>query len=274
LKSETAMKRNIVRSILAVCIASAFVISCEPMEPASYTENFYRIASVNYANGQASLKFDYTGEKYAIDNFKTKADMDHFGLKHGDRIIAGLQYHAVSSIGKISLLSYAQYPILKLEESRPADSLNHDCRFNVLNFNSVEYPAIWAQGHLVNLAPIFFVPNSNCESKFYLYPLQMKEDTLEMRMYSYIPDNDLAIHGYASASQTWLCYDIASIRDSVADAGELNHRRQILSAIDKLKGDSMMVHIFQPDTLRGMMDTIYYERYPRVSVSIKIPRDF
>ena len=102
----------------------------------------------------------------------------------------------------------------------------------------------------------------------------MNKDTLEMRLYSYIPDNNLAMHGSYNASQSWLCYDISSIKDSVADADEQAHRQKILSDIKKLKKDSIMVHIFQPDTLRGMLDTIYYERYPRVSVSIKIPLDF
>ena len=60
----------------------------------------------------------------------------------------------------------------------------------------------------------------------------------------------------------------------MADAAELNHRKQILSDIEKLNKDSIMIHIFQPDTLRGMLDTIYYERYPKVSVSIKVPFDF
>ena len=268
------MKRNKTLSALAVCIASALVVACDPLEPSTYTENFYRIATVTYAEGRASLDFDYTGESYAIDNFKTKQDMTDFGVKAGDRVIASLQYHAVSTVGKISLLGANKYPVLKLEESRPADSLNHDCRFNVLTLFDVKYPAIWAKGHLVNIAPIYYIPSSDCVSKFYLYPLQMNKDTLEMRLYSYIPDNDLAIRGYSNASQTWLCYDIASIRDSVADPEELSHRKQILSDIDKLKSDSLMVHIFQPDTLCGMLDTIYYERYPRVTVSIKIPKDF
>lgn len=273
-KNKIAMKRNHVCSILAVCMASAFILSCEPLEPSSYTENFYRIASVNLADGKASLKFDYTGENYAIDNFKTKADMDRFDVKHGDRVIAGLQYYAVSTIGKISLLTVDQYPVYKLAESRPADTLNNDCRFSTLTIWEVQYPSIWAQGHLVNLAPIYYIPNLKCKSEFYLYPLQMKQDTLEMRLYSYIPDNDLSLRGFYEPAQSWLCYDISSLRDSVADTDEFNHRKQILNQIDKLKGDSMMVHIFQPDTLWGMLDTIYYERYPRVSVSVKIPRDF
>lgn len=274
MKSETTMKRKIFNSILAALTVSALVLSCDPIEPASYTENFYRIATVNCVNGRASLKFDYTGENYSIDNFKTQKDLDRFELNHGDRIIAGLQYYAVNGMGKVTIQSATAYPVIKLEESRPSDTLNYDFLFNVLTLWDVKYPAIWAAGHLVNLAPIYYVPKETSPRDFYLYPMQMNKDTLELRMYSYIPDNDLAIRGYGSASQSWLCYDIASLRDSVADAAELNHRKQILSDIEKLNKDSIMIHIFQPDTLRGMLDTIYYERYPKVSVSIKIPFDF
>ena len=268
------MKRNNFRSILAVCMASAVIMACEPMEPSTYTEYFYRIASVNYADGKASLKFDYTGEKYTIDNFKTKADMNHFGLRHGDRIIAGLEYTAISTMGKITLKSVSQYPISKLEETRPADSCNHDCRFNVLTLFEVQYPTIWSQGHLINLAPIYYIPNQNCKSKFYLYPVEMRQDTLDLRLYSYIPDNDLYIRTYDSPTQTWLCYDISSIRDSVANTDEFNHRKQILAQIDQLQRDSMVVNVIQPDTLRGMLDGNYYERYTKSGVSVRIPKDF
>lgn len=268
------MKRNISYALFAVCMVLTFIVSCGPMEPATYTENFYRIATVKYDEGKASLLFDYTGENYNIENFKTKADMEYFDLHNGDRIVASLQYYAVSTVGQITLQSAIRYPILNLAETRPADTLNHDYRFNVLNLWDQQYPAIWAQGHLVNLAPVYYVPSNNSVANFYLYPLQMNKDTLEMRLYSYIPDNDLSLHGYSSASQSWLCYDIASLRDSVADPDEFSHRQKLLKGIQKLNRDSFMVHIFAPDTLCGMIDTIYYEFYPRVSVSIKVPFDF
>jgi len=269
------MKRNIALTLFAACMTSVIaILSCDPLEPASYTENFYRIATVKYANGKASLKFDYTGENYDIDNFKTQADMERFDVQDGDRIIACLQYYAISTVGTITLQSVDKYSILKLAEKRPADTLNYDYRFNVLEMFDVQYPAIWAQGHLVNVTPIYYVPSRESVRDFYLYPMQMNRDTLEMRLYSYIPENDLALHAYYSASQSWLCFDIASIRDSVADAEENSHRKKILSDIEKLNSDSFMVHIFAPDTLRGMMDTIYYEFYPRVSVSISVPFDF
>ena len=270
------MKRNIIRSLIAVFIASAFIVSCDPLSPSTYTENFFRIASVKCVNGEASLLFDYTGEKYNLDNFKTESDMKQFNLNNGDRIIANMQLYAEGSFAnnKITLESAEVYPTLKLAEARPSDTLNHDCQFNVLRLVDQKYPVIWAQGHLVNIAPIYYVPSEESKKEFYLYPMQMNNDTLEMRLYSYIPDNDLALRGYSSALQSWLCFDVASLRDQVADTTEQKHRSVILKNIEKLNKDSIMVHIFQPDTLRGVLDTIPYERYPRVTVSIKIPFDF
>jgi len=276
LQKITAMNRNIIRSLIAVFIASAFIVSCDPLGPSTYTENFFRIASVKCTNGEASLLLDYTGEKFILDNFKTQADMEGFKLQNGDRIIANLQLYAEGSMANntLTLLSAEKYPTYKLAQTRPADTLNHDCQFNVLRLVDQKYPAIWAQGHLVNIAPIYYVPSDESVTEFYLYPLQMNNDTLEMRLYSYIPDNNLAIRGYSGAAQTWLCYDIASIREQVTDTAEQRHRNEILKNIEDLDRDSIMIHIFQPDTLCGKLDSIYYERYPRVTVSIKIPFDF
>lgn len=258
-------------------MVSAMMLACDPLEPSTYTENFYRIATVQCSDGKASLLLDYTGEKYNLENFKTESDMKSFGLKNGDRIIAEIEVNAVGTMSnnKLTLKSVADtISVLKLAKTQPADTLNYDYQFNVLWLVDQRYPAIWSQGHLVNVAPIYYVPSNESVTGFYLYPMQMNRDTLEMRLYSYIPDNNLAIRGYASASQSLLCFDIASLRDSVADATEHKHRKDLLKDIEKLNQDSLMVHIFAPDTLRGSLDGIYYEHYPRVSVSISIPIDF
>lgn len=271
------MKRNILYALFAACIALIFIVSCDPLEPSTFTENFFRIATVRCKDGKASLQMDYTGENFNIDNFKTESDMRSFELKDGDRIIAELEVNAVGTMdnNKLTFKSVVEnIPLLELAKSRPADTLNYDYQFNVLWLVDQRYPAIWSQGHLVNIAPIYYVPSQESVEEFYLYPMQMNKDTLEMILYSYIPDNNLAIRGYSSASQSLLCFDISTLRDSVADATEQKHRRDILKDIEGLSYDSIMVHIFAPDTLRGNMDGIYYERYPRVSVSISIPFDF
>ena len=271
------MKRNISCALSAACMALIFIVSCDPLEPSTYTENFFRIATVKCTDDKASLQLDYTGEVFNIDNFKTKSDAQNFGLKNGDRIIAELEVNAVGTMdnNKLTFKSVVEtIPLHKLAEARPSDTLNYDYQFNVLWLVDQRYPAIWSQGHLVNVAPIYYVPSEESAREFYLYPMQMNRDTLEMRLYSYIPYNNLAIRGYASSSQSLLCFDISSLRDSVADATEHKRRKDILKEIEGLNRDSLMVHIFAPDTLRGNLDGIYYERYPRVSVSISIPFDF
>ncbi|MCQ2068351.1 MAG: hypothetical protein MJY68_04525 [Bacteroidaceae bacterium] len=270
------MKRNIFCVLFAACLVSASVVSCDPMEPATYTENFFRIASVKCVDGKASLVFDYTRENFNISNFKTESDLQDFKLKNGDRIIAQLQLYAVGNMAnnKLTLLDATRFPIDKLDESKPADTLNHDYRFNMLTLIDTQYPNVWSQGHLVNVAPVYYVPESDCKAEFHLYPLDVRRDTLIMRLYSYIPENDLSLRGFASPVQSLLCYDISSLRDSVADADENNHRKNLLNKLTALNRDTIMVRICQPDTLCGMLDTIYYERYVKASVSTSIPFDF
>lgn len=270
------MKRNIISTFLAAFILSAFIQACQKMEPSTYTETFYRVATVQYKNEKASLLIDYTGEKFNFSNFSTASDMRYFNVKDGDRAIVSMTLTAIGNItnNELSIDAFYKFPVDSLAKQRPASTLNYDCQFNVFYLFELKYPAIWSQGHFVNIAPIYYIPNEKCKADFYLYPLDVKDDTLQMRLYSDIPENDLSIRGYSSASQSLLCYDISSLRDSVPDPAEQAHRKDILKKLKNLNRDSIMVHIFQPDTLRGNIEGIYYERYPRLSVSISIPFDF
>ena len=92
------MKRNIIRTVLAVLLLSAFVQACQKMEPSTYTENFYRIASVQCKNDRASLLIDYTGESFVFSNFQTAADMDKFKVKNGDRVLVNMSVSAVGNM--------------------------------------------------------------------------------------------------------------------------------------------------------------------------------
>lgn len=270
------MKRNIIRTVLAVLFISALVQACQKMEPSTYTENFYRIASVQCRNDRASLLIDYTGESFVFSNFQTAADMDKFKVKNGDRVLVNMSVSAVGNMynNKLTVEDIYKLPVDSIAQERPSDTLNYDYRFNVFYLIDLKYPAIWSQGHYVNLAPIYYVPSEDSKAEFHLYPLEVKADTLVMRLYSDIPDNNLAIRGYASASQSFLCYDMSSLRDSVADPTEHAHRKELLQQLRDLNRDSIMVHIYAPDTLRGTIESSYYERYPNVSVSISIPLDF
>ena len=60
LLSRTTMKRTIFSIMTAALAVSAILVSCEPMEPSTREDTFYRIASVSYKDGDASLLLDYT----------------------------------------------------------------------------------------------------------------------------------------------------------------------------------------------------------------------
>lgn len=274
------MKRNIFSVLFAACLASAIMVSCEPMEPASHTETFHRIATAQLKDGKASMIIDYTGESFAVDNFKTQEDMQHFGLFNGDRIVAKFTFEAIGNIGnsKIYLDEIVRkYPRLSLSKSRPADSLNYAYRFNTLSLISVRYPRAWASGHVVNIAPEYYAQSAYSKADFKLYPIQVQGDTLKMNLYADVPDTVNSWEMY----QKFLCFDISTLRNPVSDPVEQEHRDSILSKLTALKEDTIIVQVFAPDIMRKWIidkDKAYHEiQFKNIrteSVEVAIPFDF
>ena len=272
------MKRNIIRTLFAVCTATVLLHSCGPMEPSTYTEKFYRIASVEYYDGKATLLIDYTNERYYFTNFETLSDMELFGVSHGDRVIAGMTLNATGNIfnNKLTLDEIAKFPTTPLAESRPSDTLNYKYQFDVLYLAQTKYPKIWSQGHLVNVTPSYALSSEDKEAFFYLYPLYVSHDTLTLQLYSDIPDTISTSFN----NQTLLCFDISTLRDSVADASQKAYRDSLYNILAALKQDTITVQLMSPDTLRDkcMTPTGVVERkylpYPRPKLSVQIPFDF
>lgn len=267
-------------SLVALLYAGMILSSCEPLEPSTYTESFYRIASVRFKDDKASLLIDYTGETYYFSNFSTQADMNRFNLKDGDRIIAGMTVSAVGNItnNKLTLDEVSKFPKIAIDESRPSDTLNYKYQFDVLNIINIQYPKIWSQGHLVNLAPVYEVSSQNKSVQFHLYPLAASKDTLIMKLYADIPDTVSAQDIYYE--QKLLCYDISTMRNQVSDPSENAYRDSLLNILANTGRDSITVQILAADTLRQIWNTangIKERKYfpiPRAAVSVSIPFDF
>ena len=273
------MKRTILYTLFAASLATAFMIqSCEPLEPSTFTEKFYRIATVQYTNNKASLLLDCTGERYYFTNFATESDMQEFDVSPGDRVIAGMTVTAIGTLSnnKLHLDEIAKYPTLSLAESHPSDSVyNYKYKFDTYTLVNQTYPIIWSQGHLVNVTPSFVLSSKEKTAQFYLYPIDVNNNTLVMRLYSNIPDTLPANY----AEHALLCYDLSTLRNPVSDPDEQIHRDSILNKLDLLDSDSIKVQIYEPEIMRdiwktdnGVKEKKYYN--PRSSVSVSIPFDF
>ena len=267
-------------SLVALLYAGMILSSCEPLEPSTYTESFYRIASVRYKDGKASLLIDYTGETYYFSNFSTQADMNRFNLKDGDRVIAGMTLSAVGNItnNKLTLDAVSKFAKNAVAQSRPSDTLNYKFQFDVLNIINIQYPKIWSQGHLVNLAPTYEVSSQDKSVQFHLYPLGASNDTLTMKLFADIPDTVSSQN--ILYEQKLMCYDISTMRDSVSDPAENAYRDNLLTILANAGKDSITVQILAADTLRQIWNTssgIKERKYfpiPRAAVSVSIPFDF
>ena len=273
------MKRTILFTLFAASLSTAFMIqSCEPLEPSTFTEKFYRIATVQYTNDKASLLLDCTGERYYFTNFATQSDMELFDVSHGDRVIAGITVTAIGTLSnnKLHLDEIAKYPIFSLAESHPSDTVfNYRFQFDTYTLVNQTYPKIWSQGHIVNVTPSYLVSSTDKTAQFYLYPLDVTNNTLVMRLYSNIQDTLPAYY----AEHAFLCYDISTLRNPVSDPDEQLHRDSILTKLDLIGTDSIKVQIYEPEIMRdiwktddGIKEKKYYN--PRAYVSVSIPFDF
>jgi len=273
------MKRNITLIAVAAFLVSVIVLSCERLEPPTYTETFHRIATVQYKDGKASLLIDCTDENYLFTNFATASDMESFNVAAGDRVIAKMTMTAVSNLTNNKLKLEALYPfqINRIAETRPSDSLNFRFIFESLNMGTIIYPDIWAQGHIINIAPTYIMSSQDRDASFQLYPKEVRSDTLVMQLYADIPDT---ISEWLSA-QSLLCYDISSMRDKVSDSTEYHFRDSLLTALALTKKESICVKIMSAEYLRekwatkeGGVKEVQYMAVPRPSVTISIPFDF
>ena len=278
------MKKIVIRSLLAVLAISALVVSCEPMEPSTYNEVFHRFGTVQYKNYKASLLIDYTGETYNLKNFSTLADLEYFDVKPGDRVLAEITINAVGTIfnNELTLNKVYKYPIYKLAESQPSDSI-YNYEYHLINYSLnqvtsysyVKYPLAWSQGHLVNMVTSFQISDENVDGEFYLYPMEVDNQALVMKLYSNIPDTLPAKYVRTS----FLCFDMSTLRDSVADPVEQAHRDTILSQLERLHMDSILVEIHEPDIMRSVYkygDEVYERQYfnPRSYATLNVPFDF
>ncbi len=248
------MNRSIILTLFAACVASTLLNSCDPLEPDTYDMEFYRLATVEAKDGKANLLLDYTDEEYLFKNFSTEEDATRFGVADGDRVIAKMTINMISGItaSKLNLneILWKSRPV-GIAQSKPVDSLNYQYTFSYLYMGDMRYPYIWNQGHLLNLAPIFYTKADQDVREFYLYPEEVYKDTLRMRLYSYIPNHFMS--STSDAQQDILCYDMSTLRDSVPVPEEHKHRRQIMNYLDSIHPENIFVQVFSPDTVRGVV---------------------
>lgn len=267
------MKRNILRTVFAACITSVLLIqACDPLEPSTLSENFFRIATVVYKEGRVGFYTDYDHELFFPYNFRDTTDAVSAGLSDGLHVKVWFTLDAIGSLDNntITLNGFKKIDNTRLADQKPSDTLNHYYYFAKYNlthdilskddsYTDYLYPSVWAEGHIVNIAPTYFVPDASDKAEFRVYPYNMSNDTLFLRLYSYIPTCDISIN--PDYTQTLLSLDMSSIRDNAANPSEQELRDTILARIDRLNTGRIVVRIATPDTLRALNSNSKDNRY-------------
>ena len=260
---QKAMKRNIKVTLLAASLLSAMaVISCDPMEPSTYSENFFRVATVKFEYGKVGFYTDYEHATYYTVNLKDTASAIAEGLHEGMRIKAWFTLDAVGTMNNntITLNGYAPLESTRCVSQKPSDTLNYyyyfaeyDITHDILELQYTSdlytYPSVWAEGHIVNVAPTYFVPSAKDTAAFFVYPYDVRNDTLVLRLYSYIPDCDVSLNPVFR--QKLLSIDISSVRDSASTPAEQAVRDTILNRLDRLHPQNIYVTVETTETARA-----------------------
>ncbi|MCQ2065825.1 MAG: hypothetical protein MJY66_08220 [Bacteroidaceae bacterium] len=272
------------RKSFSILLSAAFILtavsSCRELEPSTWTETLHRVATVRQSGESVRLEIDYSGENFILGNFKNASHMAAFGVRDGDRILAHMTYNAVGNANNatFTLDSIHKIAVSDLEISCPPDTQNFYYEMDVLELVSLSYPAIWNAGHIVNLAPVFFVPEGERKADFSLYPLCVRGDTLVVRMYADIPDDDVSL--FPQYRQKIMNFDISSLADSVADPVEHARRQAMLASLRTYGESRIYVQVVSPDTLRAKSSKNQSSGYKfelttqLIPQTVRIPFDF
>ena len=278
------MKTNAIRTLFAACITSLFLAqACDPVEPSTFTETFYAIGTILYQYDRVYLYADRTHETLYLSNIEDTVQAEKIGLKSRQRVIASLTLDAIGSSNNstITINGFQKIELTQVVDHKPADSLNYYYRFVIYEIPGNTYPAIWAEGHIVNIAPLYHVPSEQSKAEFKMYPYDVKGDTLMLRLYSDIPDCDVSLN--PSYRQTLISFDVSSINNAASNAAEQVLRDTIMARLARLNQSRIYVTVTTPDTLRAKNSKVldkdgksvpYVQPVPGLPVTIDIPFDF
>ncbi|MBO4267956.1 MAG: hypothetical protein J5869_01140 [Bacteroidaceae bacterium] len=276
------MRKSIVSAIVATFVASLSFSGCGPAEQSTYTERIYRIGTVysdQTGTGIIPDKIDGIQESVFLTNFNNPSHLGRFGVNPGDRVLATMEFKAEGSADNstVELIQFNKLKVQSLESRMPSDTLNFYYKFAVSLLGTTSYPAIWNAGHIINVTPVFFIPENARDPKFYFYPVEVVEDTLVVRLYSLIPDDDVSLN--PDYTQTILNCDISTLADPVSDPEEQARRNLMLASLRSLDTDRIQVRVVTPDTLRAKnskneINHKYVQPVPGVPQTVQIPFDF
>lgn len=242
------MRKHFFKTLFALGAVVLFISSCEPLEPSTYTERFYRLGTVVSKGDKAEFSIDYTGEKLVFENFKKSSDISSFNVKNGDRVIADMTLNAIGNMGKFHMNKMNKITVTRIDSVAPSDTLNHYFRLGRWSIDQrFEYPNIWSNGHFINVIPITNPTKNDADKiRYYIYPIDFKSDTLVMRLSAYVPNNNRSLN--AEVSSLISC-DMSTLRNATFSAEEQEWRDSIFNHFDNANIDSMYVQVTTYDSI-------------------------
>lgn len=242
------MKNLRINLFVAAMAGMLALVSCNPIEPSTYTTTFNRIVTVRNNGDVAWLSLDNTNQ-ITLKNFRTSADMDAFGVHMGNRAIAQITFSTVANAGQgtFMLNRIDTIDFYNLDTAAPSDTARSYVRFDRLPIDaSFTYPRIWTNGSFLNFTITHY---SDYDKKnnvsVSLYPKELIADTLVLDLCVSVPGNSYR----NEPSSTFLCYDLSSLRKPMADSITQVRVDSIVAGMLRLGLDSVYVKVKTADNL-------------------------
>ncbi|HZK03426.1 MAG TPA: hypothetical protein VFC94_03355 [Bacteroidaceae bacterium] len=226
------------------------LVSCDPLEPSTYTTTFNRIVTVRNNGDVAWLSIDYTNEIITLRNFRTSADMEAFGVKDGDRAVAQITLSVIANAGSgVFTLDGFVNPIkvYELDTTLPSDTVDSYINFDKFSIDATwAYPRIWTNGSFLNFT-ISHYPDIDKKDNvdIRLYPKELIADTLVLDLRVSVPGNSYK----NNKNYSFCCYDLSSLRNQATDSTMQVRVDTIMAGMLRLGLDSLYVRVETADSL-------------------------
>lgn len=253
---------------LAMC-GMVMLSSCTKVDQPTYTETFFRLATVEKTSYGVNLNIDYTGESFTLNNFRLDSDIDAFKVRPDNRVLAAIEVKMVGSadLSQFLVNTMDTLQVMSLNLSSFQDSVGPYFNFaNLQVDNSFLYPKLWTNGKYLNVAPFFCVKGAQDAKKgqFRLFPNRVSNDTLYLTMRL----DSISCDTRYSKENRYYCYDLSSMKRSTSNAEMKQRVNDIYSKLRALRQDSIYITVESSKVLISE-ENDKQNRNNRVSVTTK-----
>ena len=218
-------------------IVATTLTSCLPDPEFSYSVPYSRVATIDTTGGSVKFIADYTGEVFKnITNLMHPEDLAMFNLEGAQRAEVLIRLDIDESYKQsLLMLDARKIDVRPITNKVPTDTMPLLSLQRYPLGGTVFTPTAWVSNGYLNILPV--IPSEDKTAQYFLTPEKAIKDSIYFKLTaSYKEDASKTLY------ENIHCYDLRTLRDTDnADAALSNKMREVLSAMETHRGDSIMI---------------------------------